>query len=111
MIHNAFLDGPDAAYIAGENLLYKYGLKYPISWHNDYHEKDGGIHFRYDYSEEIEENHHKYLLAVAKLFKSNKIDQITYQRLVLAGEYYKEHRKLLSKYNNQEKIKPSSFKH
>jgi len=111
MIHNDFLEGPDAAYIAGENMLYKYGLKYPISWHNNYHDRDGNIHFSYDYSDVIEENHHKYLLAVGKLLKDNKIDEITYERLLLAGEYYKEHRKLLSKYNNDEKIKRSSFKH
>lgn len=104
--HNAFKDGPDAVNIAAENLLYKYGLKYPISWYVEYEDRNG-LHFGYHYSNQIDKNHEKYLTQVNHLLQTGKIDQYTSERLILAGEYYANHHKLLSKYYNREVIEES----
>ena len=104
--HNAFNDGPDATNIAAENLLYKYGLRYPISWYVAYQDRDG-LHFGYHYADTIDKNHTQYLAKVEELLKTRKIDQNTSERLILAGEYYAQHHKLLSKYHNGEVLEES----
>lgn len=104
--HNAFVDGPDATKIYAENLLYKYNLHYPLSWYVEYEDKDG-LHFGYHYSDTINKNHEVYLAQVEKLYNEGKINRYIKERLVLAGEYYCNHRKLLSKYHNGEVLEES----
>ena len=109
MRYNDYVDGPDAVNIAAENLLYKYGIAYPISWYVDY-ETSERLHFGYHDSATIDINHEKYLTDIKQLFLERKINKQTFERLVHAGEYYKQHHKLLSKYNNKENLneqKPS----
>lgn len=107
MKHNSFNDGPDATKISTENLLYKYGLKYPISWFVK-SEDHNGLHFGYYTSEIIDANHAQYINEVEQLLANEKIDVHTYERLTLAGEYFQQHRKLLSKYHNNEQLEETS---
>jgi len=95
--YNSFENGPDAVNISAENLLYKYDLRYPISWYVEYEDRDG-LHFGYYDEQIVDENHVKYLIQVENLLKNGKIDNFTKERLVAAGEYYCNHHKLLSKY-------------
>lgn len=107
MEYNAFQDGPDAINISTENLLYKHGLKYPISWFVEYQDHNG-LHFGYHNSDTIDKNHEQYLKQVEQLLLERKIDKNTHERLILAGEYYQQQRKLLSKYHNKEVLKESN---
>lgn len=100
--HNAFDNGPDAANIAAENLLYKYGLRYPISWYIDYEDWDG-LHFGYHYSDRIDKDHAIFLAKIERLGVNEDIKE----RLRLAAEYYSRHHKLLSKYHNGEVLEES----
>ena len=96
---NAWIDGPDAAEIAAEHLLYEYGLKYPISWYVEYEDNDG-LHYGYYKSDVINRNHREFLQKLDNLpFKSN-----IKKRLLAAAEYYRSRRLLLSKYHNNEKF-------
>ena len=100
---NAFNDGPDAVNISAENLLYRYGLHYPISWYVASQDSEG-LHFGYYNSEVIDRNHGTYLAKVEKLLQEGKINKNVSERLILAGEYYSNHHKLLSKYYNHEDL-------
>ena len=106
---NKFMEGPDAVNIATENLLHKYGLQYPISWYIEYEDKDG-LHFGYNKSDKINIDHKSYLNQVETLFINGKISETEKQRLITAGEYYKEHHKLLSKYFNGEQLEKTTEK-
>ena len=107
--HNNFDDGPDVANIAAENLLYKYGLQYPISWYVEYEDSDG-LHFGYNYSDKIDIDHKGYIYEVESLFSSGKISELEKERLLAAGEYYRSHHKLLSKYFNGEELEVNEEK-
>jgi hypothetical protein len=100
---NSFVNGPDATRIAVENLLYKYGLKYPISW-NYVSQTSNELIYEYDRSDKIDENHAKYLREVEAKLQQKEIDADIHKRLVLAGEYYAKLHKLFSKYYNNENI-------
>lgn len=101
--YNDFEKGPDAVHISAEHLLYSYGLKYPISWFLTSEDKDG-LHYGYDTSDKIDENHAKYIREVEQKLKEKQIDESTCDRLILAGEYYAALHKLLSQYYNNEDI-------
>lgn len=98
----SFNNGPDAANIAAENLLAKHGLSYPISWYIE-RTTNLGIEYGYYKSDVIDYNHSKYLKQV----EESKFDSFTKDRLIAAGEYYREHHKLLSKYFNGENLEDS----
>ena len=102
--HNEFIDTPDAANIEAENLLYKYGLEYPISWYIK-NQDNNELQFGYDYSNTIEKKHNIFLKELIDVVSKNNLDQFTYQRLILASEYLANHHKLLSVYHNNEVIK------
>lgn len=106
--HNNFDSGPDAANISAENLLHKYGLNYPISWYVEYEDRDG-LHFGYYKSDTIDRKHDEYLRKVENLLRDGKINNNTRERLIVAGEYYRSHRYLLSQYHNHEEIKESGI--
>lgn len=103
---NPFNDGPDAVNISAENLLYKYDLSYPISWYVTHQDRDG-LHFGYNYSEQIDKDHEQFLSKIEMLLQTKKIDKYTSERLTLAAEYYAKHHKLLSKYYNGEVLEES----
>ena len=107
--YNSFVDGPDAANIAAENLLYDYGLHYPISWYIKSQDKDG-LHFAYEYSDTIDKKHNEFLLKIKNIALEESISDFEYKRLTLAAEYYANHRKLLSIYHNNEMIKEKKKK-
>ena len=102
----AFNNGPDATKIASDNLLAKNGLSYPISWYI-ISTTNLGIEYGYYKSDVIDYNHEQYLKQVEQLKNEGKVDEFMQQRLVLAGEYNKEHHKLLSKYFNGEDLEVS----
>ena len=106
--YNVFNNGPDAVNISAENLLYKYGLSYPISWYVASQDRDG-LHFGYYDSKRIDDNHLGFLNQVNELLASGKIDKNTSERLIAAGEYYSNHHKLLSKYFNHEDLEKSQI--
>ena len=97
--HNSYENGPDAVDIWSENFLYKYDLKYPISWYVD-HEDQDGLHFGYDTSDKINKNHESFLQTVEEL----EISDFEKKRLIGVSEYYRAKRLLLSKYHNHENI-------
>ena len=107
--HNVFNDGPDAANIEAENLLYKYGLEYPISWYIK-NKDHNGIHYGYEYSKTINKKHNLFLKEIIDIVTQKKLDQFTYQRLILAAEYFANLHKLLSVYHNNEVIKNTKRK-
>ena len=100
---NSFTDNPDAANIEAENLLYTYGLHYPISWYIKSEDKNG-LHYGYDFSDTIDKKHNIFLKEIIDTIYKQNLDNFTYKRLILAAEYYSNHRKLLSKYHNNEII-------
>ncbi len=101
--HNNYENGPDAVDIWSENLLYKYDLKYPISWYVE-HEDSDGLHFGYYASDKINQNHESFLQKVEGL----EISDFEKKRLIGVSEYYRARRLLLSKYHNNEKIDEES---
>lgn len=107
--YNSFIDGPDAANIAAENLLYKYGLHYPISWYIKSQDKDG-IHFAYEYSDTIDKKHNEFLIKIKNIALEESISDFEFERLNLAAEYYANHHKLLSIYHNNETLKENKKK-
>ena len=107
--YNIFNDEPDAANIEAENLLYTYGLQYPISWYIK-SEDHNGLHYGYEYSDTIDKKHILFLKEIIDIVTQRKLDQFTYQRLILAAEYFANLHKLLSVYHNNEVIKENKIK-
>ena len=103
--HNKFSDGPDAVDIWATNFLYKYGLEYPISWYIEY-EDSNGLHFGYYKSDIIDKNHDAFLAKVEKI----KTSVFEKKRIFAISKYYKERRKLLSKYHNMEAFEEEETK-
>ena len=65
------------------------------------------MHYGYNYSQQIKKDHEQFLAKIEMLLQTNKIDKHTSERLILAGEYYANHHKLLSKYFNGEVLEES----
>ena len=102
---NAFKSGPNAVKIWAENFLNKYELSYPLSWEFAY-EDDNGLHYRYHKLDEIEDNHQKFLTQVDKL----NITEYEKKRILAVANYYKQTRKLLTKYINDENLNEEAEK-
>ena len=94
---NAFANGPDSVEIWAENFLNKYGLAYPLSWDIDYQDQFG-LHYKYDKADKIEANHQKFMEKVQAL----EISEEERKRIVNIANYYRERRRLLTKYINGE---------
>ena len=107
--YNAFIDGPDATNIGAQNLLYTYGLEYPISWYIKDQNQDG-FQYGYETTKKINKKHNIFLKELIDMTIKQKLDQFTYQRLVLAAEYLANHHKLLSSYMNNELIEKKKRK-
>ncbi len=95
--HNKFGDGPDAVNIWAENYLNKFKLRYPISWYTKSEDRDG-LHFGYYNYDTIEDLHNKFLREV----EEKDLTEFEKQRVLGIATYYKEHRKLITKYFGDE---------
>ena len=68
------------------------------------------IHYGYEYSKTINKKHNLFLKEIIDIVTQRKLDQFTYQRLILAAEYFANLHKLLSVYHNNEVTKNTKRK-